>query len=267
MKNNWLRSILGLPAPAAQENSAVPTRRERLEFKIIPPLVYAVGDVHGCFDLLLDLETRIAADCADQKQPALIIMLGDYIDRGPASSEVIEHLLDPPDFNAKRICLAGNHEQVMLAFLQDPAANADWLEYGGRETLWSYGLSEKDTSLSAISQRSFIHKINSFIPDEHIAFLAGLPILVQFEHHIFVHAGLRPDVALKQQSDKDLVWIRDEFYDRPDGFGFTVVHGHTPNKKPFVSNYRINVDSGAFFTGLLSAAKFVEGEFIEFITT
>jgi len=241
--------------------------RERLKFETMPPLTYAIGDVHGCFDLLLALETKIAADCGKQKQPALIIMLGDYVDRGPASSQVIEHLLDPPDFNAKRICLAGNHEDTMLAFLKDPKSNPYWLEFGGTETLLSYGLTEADFGLSAIKQRSFIHKINSFIPDEHIAFIANLPILAQFEHHIFVHAGLRPHVTLEKQTDKDLIWIRDEFYNEADEFDFTIVHGHTPNKKPFVSNYRIDIDTGAYYSGQLSAAKFVDGKFAEIITT
>jgi len=266
-KNSWLRSILGLSRPAAQQDCAGPNPRERLEFKALAPLTYAVGDVHGCLDLLLELETRIAADCDRQNQPALVIMLGDYVDRGPDSSGVIEHLMEPPSFNAKRICLAGNHEQVMLAFLNNPKSNADWLEFGGRETLLSYGLGEKDTTQAAVRQRGFIHKINSFIPDEHIGFLANLPILAQFEHHIFVHAGLRPHVALKKQADSDLIWIRDEFYNEADGFGLTIVHGHTPNKKPFVSNSRIDVDTGAYITGCLSAAKFVNGKFAEIITT
>jgi len=223
--------------------------------------------VHGCFDLLLELEAKIKADCAEQKQPAMIIMLGDYVDRGPSSSEVVEHLLEPPDFNAKRLCLAGNHEETMLDFLTDPASNLYWLEFGGMETLFSYGLNEIDTRVSAIGQRSFMHKLNSFIPDEHIRFLRDLPIMAQFKHHIFVHAGLRPHVALEMQTDKDLIWIRDEFYNEADGFGFMIVHGHTPNKKPFVSNYRIDVDSGAYYSGQLSAAKFIDGKFAEIITT
>jgi len=267
MKNSWLRSILGLSRPVAQEDGAELKPRERLKFEVMPPLTYAIGDVHGCFDLLLALETKITADCAGQKQPALIIMLGDYVDRGPTSSEVVEHLLEPPDFNATRICLAGNHEDAMLAFINEPKSNPYWLEFGGMETLLSYGLNETDFRPSAIRQRSFIHKINSFIPDEHIAFLRGLPILAQFEHHIFVHAGLRPHIALEQQNDKDLTWIRDEFYDEADGFGFMIVHGHTPNKKPFVSNYRIDVDSGAYYSGQLTAAKFIDGKFAEIITT
>jgi len=266
-KNSWLRSILGLSQPVAQEDDAGLNPRQRLKFDALPPLVYAIGDVHGCFDLLLDLEAQIAADCKKQKQPALIIMLGDYVDRGPDTSGVIEHLLDSPTFNAQRLCLTGNHEEVMLAFLRDPKANSDWLEFGGMETLFSYGLNEADIRPSSVRQRSFVHKINSFIPDEHISFLRGLPILAQFEHHIFVHAGLRPHVELERQDDKDLIWIRDEFYSEPDGFGVTVVHGHTPNNQPFVSNYRIDVDSGAYFTGHLSAAKFVDGEFAEIIAT
>ena len=267
MKSSWIRNIFGTRSVADRQSDVKLNARERLEYDIMPPLVYAVGDVHGCLNLLLKLEELIAADCVDQAQPALVIMLGDYVDRGPDSCAVIDHLIAPPAFNAQRLCLTGNHEEGMLAFLTDPKPNANWLEFGGRETLLSYGLSDEDIRPSSIRRRSFIYKINSFVPNEHIDFLRKLPIMAKFPAHVFVHAGLRPHLSLEQQSDRDFLWIRDEFLKHSEGFGFTIIHGHTPVEKPFISGSRINVDTGAYMSDHLAAAKFVDGEFAGVIST
>ncbi len=243
------------------------TMRQRLKSETLPNLVYAIGDVHGCLDLLLDLETQIAADCAESPEPALIIMLGDYVDRGPDTCALIDHLLDPPPFNAKRTCLLGNHEEAMLAFVENPKPHVAWLEFGGKETLISYGLSDDEMKLAFVKKKDFLHKINSFIPQEHIKFLRNLPISASFPHKVFVHAGVRPNVIMEKQSDRDLVRIRSEFLEFSGEREFLVIHGHSPVEEPFVSKTRINIDTGAYITGRLTAAKFVEGDFVSFLTT
>lgn len=230
-------------------------------------LVYAIGDVHGCLDLLLQLERKIVAEIAGTGQCALVIMLGDYVDRGPDSPAVIDHLLAVPPTGIERLCLAGNHEEAMLAFLGDPKRNADWLEFGGRETMLSYGFELAELHGHAVSNRALKHKIDALIPSEHFSFLRQLPSLVVYPHHIFVHAGLRPGVAPDAQDDRDLLWIRQPFLDDLGVAGRMVVHGHTPVDAPFVSNQRVNVDTGAYMSGHLSTVKILDGEIVDVLTS
>lgn len=260
MKINWKNIFkIGL------NNNSQENKRERLKYGDIPDLIYAIGDVHGCLDLLLELEAKIKADCVNEQ--ALIIMLGDYVDRGPNSSGVIEHLINSPNFNAKRICLLGNHELTMLDFIENPKQNASWLEFGGQETLLSYGLSEDDIKQAAFNKKKFAHKINSFIPYEHINFLKQLPILLQYPEHVFVHAGIRVNIAMKDQQDADFLWIRDDFIKNSDKLKTLVIHGHTMNEEVFISNKHINLDTGAYATSRLSAAKFVKGKLVKILST
>lgn len=249
------------------QSAGHPSPIERLSFSTLPSLIYAIGDVHGRLDLLLKLEAQITADVTKQKQPALIIMLGDYIDRGPDSCAVLDHLLAPPPDNIKRICLRGNHEEGMLAFLDEPSAKAGWLEMGGRETLFSYGFDIDDFNSSRRERRMLQYKVDSHVPEEHREFLHKLPACAIFSDFVFVHAGLRPGVPMSAQTDEDMLWIRKAFLDQSEDFGFTVVHGHTPLDKPFASSYRICVDTGAYISDHLTAAKIVDGKFVEFLAT
>jgi len=262
---NWFFKILGLNI---KHKSPPPNiHRERLKHIKLPSLIYAIGDVHGCLDLLQNLEKQIEVDCKKEKQDALIIMLGDYVDRGAQTAELIEHLISPPAPSIKRLCLAGNHEEAMLAFLDNPKANIKWLEFGGYETLLSYGFSASELNLNSIKKRNFIHKINSFIPDEHINFLSKLPIIATFPKHIFVHAGIRPNISIEKQTDRDLLWIRDSFLKHEGDYEFTIIHGHTPVEKTYISPSRINVDTGAYLSGHLSAIKIINGEISDILTT
>lgn len=259
---DWTRNIIG-----RKPSDKRPRSRKRLTFDTMPRLVYAIGDVHGRLDLLLNIEAQIAADVAAHNHWALIIMLGDYIDRGPDSSAILDHLLAPSPPNTKRLCLCGNHEEAMLTFLHKPRTNDIWLDFGGRETLYSYGLGVEDLKSTAHGQRDLAHKVASLVPEEHVEFLRTLPILATFPPFLFVHAGIRPGVPLKAQKDRDLLTIRNDFLNQSLDSELTVIHGHTPTSTPFISPSRINIDTGAYMTGHLTVAKFMDGDLVGFLTT
>ena len=247
-----LLQLLASPRPAA-------TGAPRLALDPPPARIYAIGDVHGCLDLLLLLEARIVADAEGTPGDKLIVMLGDLIDRGPASAQVIDHMLARPPSGFQRICLKGNHEAMMLAFVRDPRRGAIWLENGGRETLLSYGL-PSDTLLRGVAPRVLENLIACHVPDEHIEFLETLPVLLDTPAAIFVHAGLRPGVRLEAQDDDELIWFRDNYESDYAEFGRPVVHGHMPRSEALVAPYRIAIDTGAYVNGRLTAARIIPGE-------
>lgn len=228
--------------------------RPRLFFETAPEVVYAVGDIHGCYDLLRRMETSIVEDAAAISGEKWIVMLGDYVDRGPQSAEVLDHLLLPPPEGFKRYCLAGNHEQLMLSYLDSPDPGHMWLGLGGQETLRSYRLDE-----TAAKRSSVTALLASHIPAEHVDFLRKAPSLISIPGFVFVHAGLRRGVPLRQQSDQDLMWIRPDGHDAPLSPDFVTVHGHTPVPAIDVRPGRINVDTGAFATAILSGVRIDRG--------
>lgn len=240
--------------------------RRKLSLGIRPDIIYAIGDTHGCHTELLQLEKKIIAASADEKGSKLIVMLGDYVDRGPKSREVIDHLIAPPPQGFERICLAGNHEQIMGEFLAAPGDSAHWFNLGGLETLASYGIAEPDQTRSKLGSKSFKYVLESHIPEEHVTFISELPSVLVTPGFIFAHAGLRPGVEIDQQSDQDLLWIRREFLEsnrlNPE---LKVVHGHTPAKEPIISPGRIGIDTGVYMTGRLTALRIDATDQISFI--
>lgn len=228
--------------------------RAHLQATRWPAAVYAVGDVHGCYDQLRDLEARIVADAAAEPGPKWIVMLGDYVDRGPKSAAVVEHLLAPAPEGFTRVCLAGNHEIMMLQFLERPDLSSPWLRFGGVETLASYGLSAQE--LGMMRGGPLKRLLTDHIPETHRAFLRTLALSLSLPRTVFVHAGLRPGpLPVDQQSEDDLLWIRHEFYDAPTTADRLVIHGHTPGPEPICLPGRICVDTGAFATGILTAVR------------
>ena len=220
--------------------------------------VYAIGDVHGRADLLQETFSKI--DRHRDTYPianALEIMLGDYIDRGPSSFDVIELL----SMRARggTICLKGNHEAFLLEFLKDPTILNAWQHCGGLETLVSYGL-EPSFNLSSEDQESLAASLAERLPEHHHKFLIALPLCFALGDYFFVHAGVRPGIALSNQRAEDLLWIRDDFLRYEGSFGKVVVHGHTPVSEPEIRNNRINIDTGAFATGNLTCAVFEDGQ-------
>jgi len=217
----------------------------------MPAAIYAVGDIHGCHHLMVRLEKAIAADAAGFDGEVWIVYLGDYIDRGPASQLVIDHLMSPAPQGFRRICLAGNHEEIAWDFIRNKNYSNNWLDFGGRETLASYGLYDVDPH-----SRSFEQRLATQIPTAHIDFLGSLPSMLVTPGYCFVHAGIDPSLSLGEQSDKVLLWSRPtEFPWSKATNKFCVVHGHTPVTTPEISLRRINIDLGAYATGKLGAIR------------
>jgi serine/threonine protein phosphatase 1 len=214
--------------------------------------IYAIGDVHGQIDLLEALLEKIAS--LEAKLPparTTELFLGDYVDRGSASMQVIGRLAEPLECGRQRICLRGNHEAAMQAFLDDPNMFDPWRAIGGLDTLASYGLPRRlPRERSGLMQmwRAF----SLAVPAAHKAFLSRLPLMHEAGSYLFVHAGVRPGRPLAEQSEHDLMWIRSEFLESEASFGPIVVHGHTPGTQVVFRRNRIGVDTGAYATRRLS---------------
>lgn len=224
-----------------------------------PAAIYAIGDVHGCLDLLLALEDQIIEDAAGIEGDRWIVMIGDVVDRGTSSARTLDHLLARPPNGFRRYCLMGNHEAMMLDFLMQPRAKSAWLEYGGRETLLSYGMPHDQLTRGLTNDRSARQLIDAYVPSEHIDFLSSLPLVIETPESILVHAGLRPGVSLANQSELDIIGYRDDFSADFAEFEKTVVHGHTIREMPLVTPWRIAIDTGAYASGRLSAVRLMPG--------
>jgi serine/threonine protein phosphatase 1 len=230
-----------------------------------PEVIYAIGDVHGRLDLLQLIEQRIVADAVSFGAERWIVMLGDYIDRGQHSAQVLDHLLGPPPAGFQRLCLAGNHERAMLAFLDDPKRNRGWLDFGGVETLASYGIPASRLELA--KGRSLAHLLGSYIPEEHATLMRGMPPMIETPSFIFTHAGVNPFRGLHEQTEDDLLWARHALDLPYERIGKLVVHGHTPVEHPVSSPQRVLIDTGAYFSGVLTAARLQPGHPPHFLST
>ncbi len=218
-------------------------------------VIYAIGDIHGRIDLLDRLHGKIAQDAAARPQPRkLIVYLGDYVDRGLESRQVLDRLLDPPQDGLERIMLKGNHEDAMLQFLDDTAIGASWMGFGGDATLYSYGVDVFGTPPEGMERLDYIQqRLRENMPDGHRDLLEALKLYYVEGDYYFCHAGVRPGVPLEAQKAEDLMWIRDEFLNNRKPHGKVVVHGHSIETEPVVTDNRIGIDTGAFATGVLTA--------------
>lgn len=247
-----LRTLFGL----GKSKQAATAGRQRLVLPALPSAIYAVGDVHGCLSQLRRLQDNILAAGSTIPGEKLIVMLGDYCDRGPDTSGVLDFLMSPLPDDFRRICLAGNHDEMMLSHMDNPRFS-EWLNYGGRETLMSYGIDGDVYRAAPLRQRTAL--LRSHIPDVHRDFLASLPVMVSAPGVIFTHAGIRPEVPLADQDDADLMWpVHDYPADAYQGVPL-VIHGHTAAPAPVVRPYRICVDTGCFATGILTAVRLQDG--------
>jgi len=236
-----------------------------------PPLeegqrIYAIGDIHGRADLLSNLIDLIDQDSAGYEGDASIVFLGDYIDRGFQSRQVIDTILSGRLSNYDVYCLKGNHEEAMLQFIADPEFGPRWASYGGRETLVSYGVRPPRNQTRLEDWRDVHASMVSSLPTEHEQFLMQLLPSVRIGRYGFVHAGLRPGIPFDQQDERDLYWIREEFLNDTKPLDVIVVHGHTPVDKPFWDSRRINVDTGAYISGRLTAVR-LEANTVAFLST
>lgn len=240
------------PHPAAAYPSAAST----------PPdtRVYAVGDIHGRADLLMEAFARIDDDV--RRRPvrhAIEVYLGDYVDRGPHSSTVID-ALSVRMVRHGAICLRGNHEALMEDFLHGRIEFEPWQKLGAMQTLASYGIEPGDGDSSA----NLRQRLLAVLPRAHELFLQCLQNSYCCGDFMFVHAGVRPGIAIDRQNAHDLIWIRSEFLDSDRHHGKFIVHGHTPVPHPDIKPNRINIDTGAWKSGMLTCAA-MEGSAMLFL--
>lgn len=242
----WIARCLGTPGTAASA-AAAPTMVEGVR-------LYAVGDIHGESTLLDRLLTMIAHDMvgrADRR--AVIVFLGDYVDRGPDSRGVLDRLAAGPLAGAETRFLAGNHESALLDFIEDPVAGARWLDFGGAEALASYGVRASVGARDRKRLKELRNQLVDRLPDTHRRFLETLEDWAVYGDYAFVHAGIKPGRALKRQRRDDLLWLREPFLSSPLRHEKVIVHGHTIVDAPEIRPNRIAVDTGAYATGVLTA--------------
>ena len=214
---------------------------------------YVIGDIHGRFDLLLRLHEDILTDAQQKPIGDLrIIYLGDYVDRGPSSREVLDFLTSAQSSKFSVTCLQGNHEAMLLRFLEDASVGPEWFAYGGLATLMSYGINLSSVGNTEEKLRAAQSALSERFPSAHKSFLESLPTHASLGDYFFVHAGVRPGVPLTAQKDTDLVWIREDFLASKDFHGKIVVHGHSYKTEPEVLPNRIGIDTGAYATGRLT---------------
>jgi len=211
--------------------------------KTIMQRIFAIGDIHGCYDQLIDLLGRIPIDWHNDQ----LVFMGDYIDRGPKSFEVVEHLVGLQTQHSGIVFLKGNHEQMLADYLSGKD-RMTYLYNGGQQTLESY-------------LRHVRPKATNVIPSRHLRFFESLSLFHETDSYIFVHAGMRQNVPLDQQDPQDLLWIRDKFIAATYSFGKRVVFGHTPFDEPRVEPNKIGIDTGAVYGNKLTCVQLPEEKF------
>lgn len=223
-------------------------------------LVYAVGDVHGRADLLSQILRSIRIDAQAAQGRTTIVFLGDYIDRGPHSRQVVDLLLaSAKDRRFNWRFLRGNHDQAIRDFLHDPQTGETWCAIGGAETLRSYGVKPPRPGAPRDAWIAAAGALVEAMPQAHLKFFRELEPWCEIGDFLFVHAGLRPGVPLAEQNHEDLMWIREPFLSDSRPLPKVVVHGHTPSRTVYADRRRIGIDTGAFLTGVLTALR-LEGE-------
>ncbi len=230
-------------------------RRSEVRYPPSPEgmLLYAIGDIHGRSDCLKRAHELIDRDIAERgaRDQAAEIYIGDYVDRGPDSKGVID-LLVARSTKARIVALRGNHEIIMESFLRGQTPFEDWRRLGGLETILSYGVDARSLlEKGGIRPRDLAERV----PVPHLRFLSSLRNVYTIGGYCFVHAGLRPGIAIERQSIEDLAWIRDDFLNFVGNFGFIVIHGHTPVMSIDFLRNRININTGAYMTNRLAVLR------------
>jgi serine/threonine protein phosphatase 1 len=230
---------------------------------------YVVGDIHGRLDLLSQLFAAIDRD-RSEGPPSLrssLVLLGDYVDRGPQSREVIDLILERRRTEPSLVALAGNHERVMLDFMREPEAHCSWLLYGGIQTLQSYGVAFVEDDPSSAQLRRYARFLTERLPDSHRRFLEEELVASHGAgDYFFAHAGIDPAVPLAEQRSETLYWIREPFLRAKQPFEKVVVHGHTITPEPDVRKNRIGIDTGAYHSGVLTCLV-LEGRSLRWLRT
>lgn len=237
-----LRSLFAPPKPEPEGPVASVPAGQR---------VYAIGDIHGRLDLFEMLLEQIAADNASRGAgDTWLVLLGDLVDRGADSCGVVERAIELVQGGKVRV-LAGNHEEMLLGSLDSAETLRHFLRHGGKETLFSYGLSFDEYCNSTLDM--LVERMGALIPERHVAFMRSMEDQIVFGDYLFVHAGIRPGVPLDEQIIPDMRWIRREFLDHEAPHSHVVVHGHSISDEPVIRPNRIGIDTGAFASGKLTA--------------
>ena len=227
--------------------------RERyFEKRIEHERIYAIGDIHGEFDLFCEALRLIKSDNG-RRSPAnsVILLLGDVVDRGSRSRQMLEMLQRFHTTSSGLLVLRGNHEEMLLQSARgDEAVQRLWLRSGGRQTLESYGIVPDDFTRCSPLDRA--KQLSAALGDETLRWLEGRPLSYRSGDYFFCHAGVKPGIDLGKQSTKDLLWIRNRFLFSDADHGAVVVHGHTEVCEPEILHNRINIDTGAYRSGRLS---------------
>lgn len=229
--------------------------------------LYIIGDIHGRCDLLIRLLSMIDADAeARAISDHTIVFVGDYVDRGPQSSlvlSVIVELMD--DSKRKVVALKGNHEAMLMSFLDDPSRGVRWIKNGGFETLGSYGIANvtENSDIDKLAKASA--QLRDTLGEKTISFLQNLHVSFQSGNIFMCHAGADPSLALDKQDEKALIWGPENFKKKKRKDKVWVAHGHYVEAHPFADNGRISIDTGAYFSNQLTAARILSDE-IKFMT-
>jgi serine/threonine protein phosphatase 1 len=247
-------------------------RRRSLKSRSAPSVgegerVYAIGDVHGCLVQLRALKGLIAADNS-ARSPAnvTLVYVGDYVDRGPDSKGVLDEVRLPIEGIGTTVHLKGNHELMLQQFLRDPVRARDWLSNGGLATLASFGVDGTMAKLG-FDLEATGDALAAALEPERLELLDTLKLYAQIGDYFFCHAGVRPSIALADQREIDLLWIREPFLTSKKDFGAVIVHGHTPVAAPEMRPNRINLDTACFATGRLTAAVLDGDAAVTFLAT
>ena len=219
--------------------------------------IFAIGDIHGCLKQLITLQDKIFNYPQYNKEEDLLLYLGDYIDRGPSSKDVINHILQLQTEGIKSIFLMGNHEQFMIDFLFNKINNlSNWIMNGADQTFKSYDIEVAEFIKDGFEDDNIDKLRNIFLSKltkGHVYFFKNLKLTYIMGDYLFVHAGINPEKSLSEQNKMDFLWSRsDQFFDKNFKFEKIIVHGHSPEKEVINFPYRINVDTGSFFSGKLS---------------
>ena len=223
--------------------------------------IFAVGDIHGCKDLVQQIHTKIIETSKNIEGQKLLIYLGDYIDRGPHIKETVQTLIDFKPDNFRQVFLLGNHEQMLLEFITNSKNSPYiWLSNGGLKTLESYGMDISkyiDLTMDLVGYHEIRKELLGLIPSSHQDFFNQLQLSYEWKNYFFVHAGIDPDLSLDQQDKEDMLWTRSKrFFDPKMTYHKIIVHGHTPVDKIEEFPCRINLDTQAFYSGNLSCMCF-----------
>lgn len=229
--------------------------------------VYVVGDIHGRADLLRRMHQLILNDAAKVTPDVnkVVVYLGDYVDRGMHSKDVIDFLLNNQLNGFKPVYLKGNHEEQFLEFLDDASAGEGWLEIGGNATVHSYGVRIQKSMSPGFLEHLQSELLNA-LPKSHLDFLSRLELTLEMGNYLLVHAGINPYEPLKRQTPEDLLWIRSEFLESESNYGVVIVHGHSVTDAPEVRDNRIGIDTGAYASNNLTCLV-LEGSTKRFLST